>query len=166
MKSGNLNFLETSGPLQACNGTALPFTDCLTPHHGLNHKLPRKLKEWCKFSRCAKAKSHETEIVSNKTCLYFSLPCQYHLFKTSHSFIHIMLVTDSPVTQTLQPVHKRKWLSVNTITVDIEPPLLYPHSCASASSYRFPPTALQKHKVTYTGVTTRARVHNLGQATS
>jgi len=26
MKSGNLNFLEPSGPLQACNGTALAFT--------------------------------------------------------------------------------------------------------------------------------------------
>ena len=25
MKSGNLNFLEPSGPLQACDGTALPF---------------------------------------------------------------------------------------------------------------------------------------------
>ena len=25
IKSGNLNFLEPSGPLQACNGTALPF---------------------------------------------------------------------------------------------------------------------------------------------
>jgi len=25
MKFGNLNFLEHSGPLQACNGTALPF---------------------------------------------------------------------------------------------------------------------------------------------
>ena len=25
MKSGNLNFLEPSGPLQACNGTALTF---------------------------------------------------------------------------------------------------------------------------------------------
>jgi len=25
MKSGNLNFLETSGSLQACNGTALPY---------------------------------------------------------------------------------------------------------------------------------------------
>jgi len=25
MKSGNLKFLEPSGPLQACNGTALPF---------------------------------------------------------------------------------------------------------------------------------------------
>ena len=24
-KSGSLNFLETSGPLQACNGTDLPF---------------------------------------------------------------------------------------------------------------------------------------------
>ena len=29
MKSGNLNFLEPSGPLQACNGTALPFIDML-----------------------------------------------------------------------------------------------------------------------------------------
>jgi len=27
MKSGNLNFLEPSGPLQACNGTALPFNE-------------------------------------------------------------------------------------------------------------------------------------------
>jgi len=26
MKSGNLNFVEPSGPLQACNGTALPLT--------------------------------------------------------------------------------------------------------------------------------------------
>ena len=26
MKSGNLNFLEPSGPFQVCNGTALPFT--------------------------------------------------------------------------------------------------------------------------------------------
>jgi len=25
MKSGNLNFLEPSGPLQACNGTAIPY---------------------------------------------------------------------------------------------------------------------------------------------
>jgi len=24
-KSGSLNFLEPSGPVQACNGTALPF---------------------------------------------------------------------------------------------------------------------------------------------
>ena len=31
MKSGNLNFLEPSGPLQACNGTALPL--CIYVSH-------------------------------------------------------------------------------------------------------------------------------------
>ena len=31
MKSGNLNFLEPSGPFQACNGTALPFPLPLIP---------------------------------------------------------------------------------------------------------------------------------------
>ena len=50
MKSGNLNFLEPSGPLQACNGTALPLSNpimipykfcalkCPPPHAvGINH---------------------------------------------------------------------------------------------------------------------------------
>jgi len=33
MISGNLNFLEPSGPLQACNETALPFVlYCLLTH--------------------------------------------------------------------------------------------------------------------------------------
>jgi hypothetical protein len=32
-KSGNLNFLEPSGPLQACNGTALPFK-IISPYTG------------------------------------------------------------------------------------------------------------------------------------
>jgi len=31
-KSGNFNFLEPSGPLQACNGTALPF--CIVSSKG------------------------------------------------------------------------------------------------------------------------------------
>ena len=30
MKSGSLNFLEPSGPLQACNGTALPYLETLS----------------------------------------------------------------------------------------------------------------------------------------
>jgi len=33
MKSGNLNFLEPSGPLQACNGTALPYHFGQKPVH-------------------------------------------------------------------------------------------------------------------------------------
>jgi len=32
MKSGNLNFLKPSGPLQACNGTALPLPDFMKLH--------------------------------------------------------------------------------------------------------------------------------------
>jgi len=35
MKSGNLNFLEPSGPLQACNGTAL---SAFTLRVNYNHK--------------------------------------------------------------------------------------------------------------------------------
>jgi hypothetical protein len=35
MKSGNLNFREPSGPLQACNGTALP----LPPHYAVFSRL-------------------------------------------------------------------------------------------------------------------------------
>jgi len=40
MKSGNLNFLEPCGPLQACNGTALPlpFTLIYTFHWFLKYK--------------------------------------------------------------------------------------------------------------------------------
>jgi len=33
-KSGNLNFLEPSGPLQACNGTALPYMAQVPPKDG------------------------------------------------------------------------------------------------------------------------------------
>jgi hypothetical protein len=38
MKSGNLNFLEPSGPLQACNGTALPLP-YLRNHDMLNDRI-------------------------------------------------------------------------------------------------------------------------------
>ena len=38
MKSGNLNFLEPSGPLQACNGTALPL-----PLHALDGSMLRQI---------------------------------------------------------------------------------------------------------------------------
>jgi hypothetical protein len=36
MKSGNFNFLEPSGPLQACNGTALPLLYKLIGFHTVN----------------------------------------------------------------------------------------------------------------------------------
>jgi hypothetical protein len=45
MKSGNLNFLEPSGPLQACNGTALPLHSYLTANTAF------KPSSWCDIVR-------------------------------------------------------------------------------------------------------------------
>jgi len=42
MKSGNLNFLEPPGPLQACNGTTLPF---MTSYF--------KMENWCYVNRAS-----------------------------------------------------------------------------------------------------------------
>jgi len=44
MKSGNLNFLEPSGPLQACNRTALPFM--------LQQCFHERLKVYCLTLPC------------------------------------------------------------------------------------------------------------------
>ena len=44
MKSGNLNFLEPSGPLHACNGTALPLP--LTIYHQNVRRLRRKANKF------------------------------------------------------------------------------------------------------------------------
>jgi hypothetical protein len=42
MKSGNLNFLEPSGPLQACNGTALPLLYFTVHYITLRNLISRK----------------------------------------------------------------------------------------------------------------------------
>jgi hypothetical protein len=44
MKSGNLNFLEPSGPLQACKGTALPFVSEMSAHicKTTSHHIPEE----------------------------------------------------------------------------------------------------------------------------
>jgi hypothetical protein len=55
MKSGNLNFLEHSGPLQACDGTALPFTFILTR---------RRSKQWDSIP------GRDRKFVSSPKCLH------------------------------------------------------------------------------------------------
>jgi len=40
MKSGNLNFLETSGPLQACKGADLPVLRNITEERRSRDKNP------------------------------------------------------------------------------------------------------------------------------
>jgi hypothetical protein len=40
LKSGSLNLLEPSGPVQACNGIDLPFHSLMTTNHPSNINLP------------------------------------------------------------------------------------------------------------------------------
>ena len=51
MKSGNLNFLEPSGPLQACNGTAVPLPYLTFPYKNSTrmHIIVRQLRLWIKM---------------------------------------------------------------------------------------------------------------------
>ena len=72
MKSGNLNFLEPSGPLHACNGIALPFTFLLNSGDVKHMSLvlwnvtPYILVEsyWV-FKECTAASSLKTEGASS-----------------------------------------------------------------------------------------------------
>jgi len=55
MKSGNLNFLEPSGPLQARNGTALPYTLKGSKSHIHHNKNPNLMKVTYAWNRSIKA---------------------------------------------------------------------------------------------------------------
>ena len=46
MKSGNLNFLEPSGPLHACNGTALPL-----PFFYMRYHFQPKSEKTCEWNK-------------------------------------------------------------------------------------------------------------------
>ena len=46
-KSGNLNFLEPSGPLQACNGTDLPSCKTVTFPLGVRHRKTKGCSDRC-----------------------------------------------------------------------------------------------------------------------
>jgi len=53
-KSGNLNFLESSGPVQACNGTDLPLpfkTNANLRKHSLNSTTTKHIHDITKSSR-------------------------------------------------------------------------------------------------------------------
>ena len=59
-KSGNLNFLEPSGPLQACNGTALPFFILRHTGHRTQHSVVT-LK--CVTIKCSDCKSRYSNLI-------------------------------------------------------------------------------------------------------
>jgi len=60
MKSGNLNFLEPSGPLQVCNGTALPLPFYL---YGFKLKVVINIKS-CRNSAFQQALHFSSPVIS------------------------------------------------------------------------------------------------------
>jgi len=52
MKSGNLNFLEPSGPVQACNGTDLPLPLPSGLKYTLKYKMQIKLCDFIYSVSC------------------------------------------------------------------------------------------------------------------
>ena len=69
MKSGNLNILESSGPLQACNGTALPLPLLLKFQSSYLKKLKceisRKSIQWePKCSMRTVKQTYKTELIA------------------------------------------------------------------------------------------------------
>ena len=100
LKSGNLNLLEPSGPVQACNGIALPLplvvtlgtAACPAPNFsrvvegGSNYKelrVPLGLAPGPGFAskRCVTI----LPSVCSLSCQHFSFPCQYHPTNAPHS---------------------------------------------------------------------------------
>jgi len=79
MKSGNLNFLEHSGPLQACNGTAfsLPFTYSIF-RKTLSLNLSRGNISRCAFlnESCANITLNQSKnLQAFKSCISFIVSC-------------------------------------------------------------------------------------------
>jgi len=71
MKSENLNFLEPSWPLQACNGTALPLPYCSEYIYRVIHKSVKHFKN---SQQIDYATDHGNSCVDReRTCLRFFL---------------------------------------------------------------------------------------------
>jgi hypothetical protein len=100
MKSGNLNFLEPSGPLQACNGTALPLPLTLPlplplPISGLPVGLKKKRHVQIHFPIPIKDKVHPTsghQIPEGGVNLYL-----YSFFNLGAKWMSVVNTTPRPL---------------------------------------------------------------------
>jgi len=72
MKSGNLNFLEPSGSLQACNGTALPFSG-LGNWYGCYLVWETRFKCWKHAKVCNLSACTSGEESGRMTAIWFQL---------------------------------------------------------------------------------------------
>ena len=89
MKSGNLNFLEPSGPLQACNGTDLPFLICLlTTEFLLGIHFSRIIRSQCYVIHtvCCMLFTFSSSIVNSQLLSRVNAERQPSAFKNHQSF--------------------------------------------------------------------------------
>ena len=84
-KSGSLNLLEPSGPVQACNGIALPLP---LPLVFLLWLIPKTVYDNQKFRKNAPISHHLLFVPSNKTGVNGS--CRVLLIVSHISFAHQM----------------------------------------------------------------------------
>ena len=71
MKSGSLNFLEPSGPLQACNGTALPL-------HAWAYTAYTIINTPVRIRTRARARTHTHSLTHSLTFIYAH--CRFNTF--------------------------------------------------------------------------------------
>jgi hypothetical protein len=79
VKSGNLNFLEPSGPLQACNGTALPSTFTCFCYQKDERVNPENLLRAVLFQHSGIMELRSTSTLARRTsrlCLRNYIPCK------------------------------------------------------------------------------------------
>jgi len=121
MKSGNLNFLEPCGPLQACNGTALFFNKKLRIEaEGYRSK---RLKSTQQFPSLSKKKS--------KTCNDLTRICTLLVYQAQHVdlALNVAVIPESfTLTVCSQWLHEYKvsvtvcnmqeWRAMKSVTVD------------------------------------------------
>jgi hypothetical protein len=76
MKSGNLNFLEPSGPLQTCNGTALPLhlTSRIRVKNLVSKVVPQRLLYSAFFDSCIHLEDASDVVIPDLLCYFAVIP--------------------------------------------------------------------------------------------
>jgi len=90
LKSGNLNLLEPSGPVQVCNGIDLPL-----PLH-LHLQYIRKSTNYMIYLRL-NSSSLTDHIIKLHPLQFFPAPCYFLFLMTTYNFRHPMLRHLRPV---------------------------------------------------------------------
>jgi hypothetical protein len=67
-KSGNLNFLEPSGPLQACNGTALPLHTYLSSYFTQSQTIANDYTAKPNVVKCGESKELQSKYKNTEWC--------------------------------------------------------------------------------------------------